>query len=548
MPVIQLELDSNGAISSLQKFDNAVDQTEVKTDTAFSKIRGGVVAFAKVAAVALAAAGAAIVAFGLKALDAASRMEEAQNKYNVVFDGMIEKSNEWTSELRKNYALSELAAKTYLSGMKAVLDGTRMETQAAGELSNQLVKTALDLASFHDKAPEDAVRAMTSAVTGEYEAMKQFGIVLKKSEITQEAMRLNTLKTKDAVTDAMMAQAAYSLILQKSGKAVGDTIRSQESYAFQLKQTKSLFEDLKVALGQKLLPIATKWLTVMNDWIVKNDAINRAVNATIEVVRFLDNGIRGLMLVAKGATIVLAGGFHLIASAVSSVLSPMRLLLDGMVKLGVIDTNPLRDMVSFTGDFLQAQIDGFKVTWEGIERSNQMYDALKNKVVENTTEVKNQTVAQTAATTAVEETTESLTEAATAADIVAEAALKASTEVAMVKPAEDALKTSIDGVTSSANQSTAALNAQASAVAKVGANLAAWNQAADAEAAISGVSAYQGGNQFRWNPDTNSWEGPPGGGSSSNSSVVQNNYFQTELSTSQVDNITQDQLRRDSRL
>jgi len=290
MPVIQLELDSKGAISSLQKFDKAVDTTERNVTPKFATIAKAA------AALAVAVAGVAILV-AKQSIEAAARMEEAGNKYNVVFEGMTDASDMWVKELTDNYALSTYAATEYLASTKAIIDGTNMQSEAAAILSNKVVQLAQDLASFHDKSPEQAVRAMTSALTGEYEAMKQFGVVLKKTEITQQAMITNNLETKDSVTNAMMAQAVYTLIIQRSGKALGDTIRSQDTYTFQLKKAVGLIMNMKVAIGEHLLPYATKLLTAMNDWVTANEAL-----IDVKLDEFFDNA--GQMVRQLGEAVV----------------------------------------------------------------------------------------------------------------------------------------------------------------------------------------------------------------------------------------------------
>jgi len=286
MPVIQLELDSTGAVSSLQKFDRAVDNTQTTTTSKFAAIAGGVAA----AAAAMAAAvGAAMIVVAKQSIDAAARMEETQNKYDAVFEGMTDTSDAWVKDLRDNYMLSERGAKEYLAATKAILDGTKMQTEEAAKLSSELVKVAQDLSSFHDKTQQQAVDAMTSALTGEYEAMKKFGIVIKKSEIIQRAMIDNNLENKDAVTQAMEAQAAYALIIEKSGKAIGDTARSQASYVSQMKQFDAIVEDVKVLLGESLLPIVTQLITEFNQWYKTNEDLIQS-----QLLVWIDNIIIGM--------------------------------------------------------------------------------------------------------------------------------------------------------------------------------------------------------------------------------------------------------------
>jgi hypothetical protein len=57
-------------------------------------------------------------------------------------------------------------------------------------LSVALTQLAIDVASFNNVSDEQAVRAFTSALTGEREALKSLGIVIQEADVKQEALNL----------------------------------------------------------------------------------------------------------------------------------------------------------------------------------------------------------------------------------------------------------------------------------------------------------------------------------------------------------------------
>jgi len=78
-------------------------------------------------------------------------------------------------------------------------------------------------------------------------------------------------ETKDMLTAADKAQAAYMLMTKGSADAIGDMARTSDSYANQVKKLEANIEDLRISMGESLLPIATDIVTQFNEWIKAND-------------------------------------------------------------------------------------------------------------------------------------------------------------------------------------------------------------------------------------------------------------------------------------
>jgi len=388
MPVIQLELDSKNAINGLQCFDSAADSTAKNIDSAFNKVRQSVSNIAAMIIQSTVAIGTAMAAIGGYSLNSAARMQEAQNKYNVVFEGMTETTNKWVANLRNNYGLSEKAAKDYLSSTKAVIDGTKMESAAAAELSNKMVLLAQDLASMHDASPEEAVYAMTAALTGEMEMMKRYGMVITAEEIKQRAMIDNHLKGEKAITAAMKAQAIFNMMVEKSGKAQGDVARSQDSYTFQMKKAKAAVDDISVSIGEQLLPFATQALQLFNDWVREGDKVTKMLYWVVEGIRFVHNGISGIILVGNGLVLAFAKVFEFLLKGFERLFTPIDEIGKALVQLGYLDSNPFeklqQSLHSFTAEaeeFGKSSKKVFDDHLKTIEKNNKGYDEFQKKVL-----------------------------------------------------------------------------------------------------------------------------------------------------------------------
>jgi len=445
MPVIQLELDSKGAISSLQKFDKAIEATERNTETAFGKMRKSVNSMGLAVGVFIASASAAIAAFSLKAASMASSMVEAQGVFDSAFEGMTETAEEWARVLGEAYHLSELKAKESLNTFQLVLRGMGLATDQAGKMSFALTKVAADLGAAFDKDTVDVVNDIRSALAGSTEVMSKYGIVVKQAQIVNEALELGLIRTKGEITETTRAQALFSLIMKKSQPIIGTTAREAEGYAGQLKEAKKNVEDLVTALGARLLPVFTLVLKAFNDWISTGDRMNKIIDYTIEAARFLINGVLGIELVFKAAIVVIAK----FTQGVSELLQPFGVLIDAFNYLTGAEGNPIHDMKVAVDNFVAASVEGFGNTVEKIEAMNLAFDRAKTKIEEVKEAVVKEDVANKAAK-------ESGFQWATTME---EGAKKA-------KPAVDDIKASMDAVTVSTNQATAAVTKLSSAASR----------------------------------------------------------------------------------
>ncbi|HCY86590.1 MAG TPA: hypothetical protein DHV36_15760 [Desulfobacteraceae bacterium] len=212
-----------------------------------------------------ALAGAAGIGFGIielanftgAAIQSASDLQEVSSKYEVVFKGQTEMVNQWASNLVEKYAMSARESKQYLSSIQDLLVPMGMEAAAAANLSKEIVKLSADLGSFNNLPTQQVIENVQSALVGEYEAMKKYGIVLNQTRIEQKALNMGLADTKKELTLADKAQAAYKLMLESSAAAIGDMERTSLEHANTTKRLSAEWEDFSATLGQKFLPAAT---------------------------------------------------------------------------------------------------------------------------------------------------------------------------------------------------------------------------------------------------------------------------------------------------
>ncbi len=230
---------------------------------------GGLGKLLKGAAVvgAITLAAKAVIGFGKSVVNAASDAEETSNKFSVVFKTVREESAAAASDLSKNFGLSSNAAKSLLADTGDLLTGFGFSGDAALDLSTQVNELAVDLASFTNFSggATGASQALTKALLGERESVKSLGISILDADVKAKVLELTQQGLTFETERQAKAYATMQIALEQSKNAIGDFERSSSSFANQTRVTEARINDLQVALGEQLLPVANVGVGLFND-------------------------------------------------------------------------------------------------------------------------------------------------------------------------------------------------------------------------------------------------------------------------------------------
>ena len=269
----------------------------------------------KKAALPAAAALAGLAAAAGPAIMAASDLEENLSKVNVVFgEGAASIENfaktAATSLGQSQNAVLQAAGTFGTFGKAAGLSGQDLAT-----FSNDFTALASDLASFNNTTPEQAINAIGSALRGEAEPLRQFGVLLSDAALKDEALALGLEVSTGALSAQTKILAAQSLIYKQTSDAQGDFARTSDGLANSSRVLKAQMADLQVSIGKALLPAVQAVLPIVKDfatWAANNPQTFTRVAGTIATI----------------ATAILAVNFALNAS-------PFVLWATGITALGV---------------------------------------------------------------------------------------------------------------------------------------------------------------------------------------------------------------------
>jgi hypothetical protein len=302
---------------------------------------------------------APLTAFAGLSIKVASDTEETFSKFATVFRD-VEKSGEAAFKtLREEYGLSSLSAKRLLSDTGDLLTGFGFTQESALDLSLQVNKLAVDLASFTNFSggAEGASQALTKALLGERESVKALGIAILEEDVNKQ-VAINTAKGLTFATEReAKAFATLDIAVSQSQNAIGDYERTSESFANQQRLLFARLSDVTAQLGEVLLPIATKVTTKVTELVTSFSALEPSTKKIIVVIGALVAGI-GPALIAFGALLqilpLLSVGFAALTGPIGLIVAAVA----GAATLIIINFDEIkRNLQILSLEFISTAID-----------------------------------------------------------------------------------------------------------------------------------------------------------------------------------------------
>jgi hypothetical protein len=229
--------------------------------------------FSRKAALAFAAVAAAVgvMAFkiGKDAVLAASDLGETISKVGVLFGDSAKEIEKFAEGAAKSLGQSkqqalDAAANFAIFGKSAGLSGEELV-----KFSTEFVSLAGDLSSFNNVSQDEAINAIGSALRGEAEPLRRFGVLLDEATLKNAAMQLGIITTtKEALTPQQKVLAAQKVIFEQTTAAQGDFARTSDGLANKTKILTAELDNTKVIIGEALLPLVLQLATVFQEQIV----------------------------------------------------------------------------------------------------------------------------------------------------------------------------------------------------------------------------------------------------------------------------------------
>jgi hypothetical protein len=325
-------------VTSVRKLEIRIDQTG-DAGPGIKGIAGSVGKIAKVglaagtaAAVGVAALTTATVGLGAKLITLGADAGEMESKFNVVFGTSAPEATKALDEFgnavgRNKFELMEMA-----STVQDTFVPLGFARDEAAGMSTDLTKLAVDMGSFNNVADAQVMLDLQSAIVGNHETMRKYGVVITQATLEQELMRAGLADSVSEATEQEKVQARLNLIMAGTSDAHGDAAETAGSWANQMRALKAEIAEGATAMGAKLMPVLLPLLQNFTEWV--REIMPKAVEIFGQFAGNLGETVGPALALIKDAISRIAEAFGINTEEVSStdaVLSAFKTTLDVIV-------------------------------------------------------------------------------------------------------------------------------------------------------------------------------------------------------------------------
>ena len=318
--------------AKFDKFKRDLRTTESNVKSSTNKMTSSFASLGR--SIAGVVAAGAILQFGKQAVEAAANAEEGISKFRAVFKDQANDVEKWVDAQTKALGRSRFAWIEYLGNLQDTFVPMGLARDKAAELSKQLVVLAEDVASFSNKLTPDVLRDFQSALVGNTETVRKYGVVITQARLNAELLAQGIEGGVKKATEQEKVLARVSLLMKDTADSQGDAARTADSYTNRMKALNAELEvatvlmgnDLKEAMGKLIKPMSfliklfsdgTKGVSLFVESL--GALKDKVVEYTTSVANASDNPFAQAMRESKKVTTELVDEFtHFIAKSTDS--------------------------------------------------------------------------------------------------------------------------------------------------------------------------------------------------------------------------------------
>lgn len=240
--------------------------------TGYQKFQNGV---DKLVPAAAATVGA-IALVGAKAVESASRTEQAMGALESVFGKNAKTVKGWAATAADSVGLAESEYSELSSVIGAQLGNLGLSADAALGGTKDLITLGADLAATFGGSTADAVSALSSALRGEADPAERYGLTLSQTAVNAKLAEKGLDKLTGEALSTAKTQVLLEMATEQAGGAMGQFARESNTASGAQARANAQFENAASALGEALLPMVTavaSKLAVFAKWVSENSTL-----------------------------------------------------------------------------------------------------------------------------------------------------------------------------------------------------------------------------------------------------------------------------------
>lgn len=188
---------------------------------------------------------------------------EATDLFNNAMGELSGQATELINKMESLLGIDPTEAMTNIATIQSLATSFGLASDKAYILSKNLTQLAYDESSYWNKDTATTFTAIASAISGELEPIRRFGVDLSQARLQQELLALGFNKQVSSLSQADKAVLRYIAIMKQTTNVQGNLAQTISSPANMVRILKSEISQLAKAVGQLLYPAFKAILPVL---------------------------------------------------------------------------------------------------------------------------------------------------------------------------------------------------------------------------------------------------------------------------------------------
>lgn len=270
---------ANSLVSSFNRISKASSGMKINLLSAVN----GISAIRKSILQAMGIAGGFYAVFqGIKeSINISSDLTEVQNVVDVTFGNFKKKIEDLADVSIPELGMSELTVKQIASRFQAMGVAMGISQKGMADMSTESTRLAGDMASFYNVEQKAVGEDLESIFTGQTKPLRQYGLDLTEATLQEWAMKQGMDANINSMSQMEKTMLRYQYVMANTGAAQGDFLRTQDTWANQVRILKENFRELASVIGSSFIHALKP--------LVK--ALNSAMSAIISFAKVVSNAL-----------------------------------------------------------------------------------------------------------------------------------------------------------------------------------------------------------------------------------------------------------------
>lgn len=255
--------------------EKAINNTNLKIDSLSKKgIGAGSTLTKAFKAISTGAAVVAITKLTKSCVSLGMEAQETVGMFESVFGSSTNEMQSWINDVNNVLGVSITQLQRETAYIYSMANSMNLGTANSTKLSKGIAGLSEDLSHFYNVSSDVAYGKLQSALVGNTEGLKAWGIILDDATLKQVAYSKGIAQVGAELTQQQKVMARYEAILLQTKSAQGSAVRELSGLTSQVTMLKNNFAQLGTTIGGALVNPLAKALSYAN-------AIVKAINMVV---------------------------------------------------------------------------------------------------------------------------------------------------------------------------------------------------------------------------------------------------------------------------